>query len=76
MDITVFILKQEVSEEGTQTASGVAEQFGAEVRWDAWKGVGDTTWSVRLPTGLEQGELELVDADGVLEAIGGQLPQS
>ena len=69
MDITVLILKQETSEDGAQSASGVAEQFGAEVRWEAWKGVGDTNWSVRLPTGLEQGELDLVDGDGVMETI-------
>ena len=73
MNITVLILKQETSEDGAHTASGVAEQFGAEVRWEAWKGVGDATWSVRLPTGLEQGELELVDGDGVLDAIRHQL---
>ena len=73
MDITVLILKQETSKDGAQTAKGVAEQFGAEVRWDAWKGVGDASWSVRLPTGLEQGELELVDQDGVLKAIRDQL---
>jgi hypothetical protein len=38
MEITVMVLEQTTELNGHKNAKGVAEQFGEEIQWEAWKG--------------------------------------
>ena len=75
MEITVLILAHKAEADGSGTAHGVAEQCGAEIRWEAWRGVGDVEWTLRIPGGVNQGDLEGVDTDAMGTLILAQLPK-
>ena len=73
MEVTVLILSRETASDGSATARGSAEQFGTEIQWEGWFGFGDSQWSVRIPNGLEQGDLRVVDTDAMVLEIRAQL---
>ena len=73
MEITILILSHQVDADGSASAHGVGEQWGAEVRWEAWLGVDDSQWSVRIPGGLEQGDMAVVDGDAFLHGVRARL---
>jgi hypothetical protein len=73
MEITILILSHQVDADGSAFAHGVGEQWGAEVRWEAWLGVDDSQWSIRIPGGLEQGDMAGVDGDAILHEVRARL---
>lgn len=59
--------------DGFREAEGYAEQFGAEVRWTAWRNPGDVRWSARTAQGEDRDLVLIAGEDEVLRAVAGWL---
>lgn len=57
------------ADDGFREAEGIAERFGLEVHWTAWRNPGDAQWSVRITPGQDPESVLLVDRDAALKAV-------